>query len=219
MPSTPSIMTPMNTASASLKHKLTILKAMAVSLPMRQSVDWKTIEAGYLTALDGATRYGLDMAHKACMQGRHGHGFMPSPPELRAQHDKAMAPLYEAAAREMRAKRIEAERTPQPPPLTTEQRQRHDQRMAEFGDEIANAAKPCYPAEAVEAYSAITKQLIEAGKHKPAADDADINPPDLVAGEPVSMTKAWHAWEAEKARRRQIDAKHRAENHCAEEGS
>lgn len=41
-------------------------------------------------ALDGVTRHGLSEAVKAILKGALGHAFLPSPPELRMQCDKAM---------------------------------------------------------------------------------------------------------------------------------
>lgn len=47
-------------------------------------------KASYYLALEGVTRYGLSEAVRAILQGKLGHAFFPSPPELRMQCDKAM---------------------------------------------------------------------------------------------------------------------------------
>ncbi len=55
----------------------------------------------YHIALEGVTRWGLAEAIKAILKGALGHGFMPSPPELRRQYETAMGPVY----RQMQASR------------------------------------------------------------------------------------------------------------------
>lgn len=46
--------------------------------------------AAYYVALEGVTRHGLFEAVKFILRGALGHGFFPSPPELRMQCDKSM---------------------------------------------------------------------------------------------------------------------------------
>lgn len=79
-------------------NRETISQALSllVSLPRRE-VDIETgklnLEA-YHIALKGVTRRGLAEAIKAILRGELGHGFMPSPPELRRQYETAMEPVY-----------------------------------------------------------------------------------------------------------------------------
>lgn len=65
--------------------------------------------ASYYLALEGVTRYGLAEAVKTILQNGLGHAFFPSPPELRGQCDKAMAPHEDQRARAVRYERIAKE--------------------------------------------------------------------------------------------------------------
>lgn len=60
------------------------------ALPARETVNQQIEKASYYLALEGVTRYGLSEAVRAILQGKLGHAFFPSPPELRQQCDKAM---------------------------------------------------------------------------------------------------------------------------------
>ena len=64
--------------------------------------------AAYYLALEGVTRHGLATAVRKIMQNALGHGFMPSPPELRGQCDKAME-WHEAMAHRIRRRERENE--------------------------------------------------------------------------------------------------------------
>lgn len=79
-------------------------------------------KASYYLALDGVTRHGLSGAVRSILQGRLGHGFFPSPPELRIQCDKAMdhhrwerdrAHREDRYARERRENNAIAQRSPE----------------------------------------------------------------------------------------------------------
>ncbi|MDH7787674.1 hypothetical protein QBD01_003701 [Ochrobactrum sp. 19YEA23] len=60
----------------------------------------------YMKALDGVTKHGLERAVDNILRGSLGHGFMPSPPELRLQCDEVMRPIREAEARDRREAEI-----------------------------------------------------------------------------------------------------------------
>ncbi len=61
-------------------------------------------------ALEGVTRHGLAEAVRFILRGALGHGFMPSPPELRLQCDKAMQWHIEEAERIRHRERIASDR-------------------------------------------------------------------------------------------------------------
>jgi hypothetical protein len=65
--------------------------------------------AAFMIALDGVTRYGLDVAVKSILRGCLGHVFLPSPPELRIECDKAMHWHEREAERIRRAERERSE--------------------------------------------------------------------------------------------------------------
>lgn len=67
---------------------------MLTSLPYRKTEDGKVRTDAYLIALEGVTRFGLGEATKAILRGSLGHGFYPSPVELRQQCDRAMDPVW-----------------------------------------------------------------------------------------------------------------------------
>lgn len=60
-------------------------------LPSRETTAGELDNAAFMTALEGVTRHGLSEAVKFILRGALGHAFLPSPPELRIQCDKAMA--------------------------------------------------------------------------------------------------------------------------------
>ncbi len=59
-------------------------------LPSRETTAGEIDNALFMLALEGVTRYALNSAVKAISQGGLRHAFLPSPPELRLQCDKAM---------------------------------------------------------------------------------------------------------------------------------
>ena len=66
--------------------------------------------SAYYLALDGVTRHGLAEAVRFIMRGALGHAFMPSPPELRIECDKAMKWHEDEAARIRHREKIEREK-------------------------------------------------------------------------------------------------------------
>lgn len=75
-------------------------------LPTRALANPEAEKMAYQMALDGVTKHGLDTAVKNIMAGSLGHGWMPSPPELRIQIDEVMRPIKEARARDQKERRI-----------------------------------------------------------------------------------------------------------------
>lgn len=58
------------------------------SLPTRGSDDLDALFGAYVTAMQGTQAVHLQQAVTAIMRGALGHGFLPSPPELRIECDK-----------------------------------------------------------------------------------------------------------------------------------
>lgn len=85
--------------------------ALLAGLPAREADGDAVDKAAYYLALEGVTKFGLREAVKAILQGKHGHGFFPSPPELRMQCDAAMEHHVRMRERIARQERIDAERT------------------------------------------------------------------------------------------------------------
>lgn len=107
---------------ASNADKLSALASLG-SLPSR-AVSARTLDkASYLVALDGVTRYSLTLAVRRILQGALGHGFFPSPPELRMQCDEVMR-QHRIDAEHERRRRLEDEEFNRlhgnPPPKTPE---------------------------------------------------------------------------------------------------
>lgn len=82
--------------------------------------------------LSGVTKYGLEQAVNAVLQNKLGHGFFPSPPELRGLCDKAMEHHIAMRERIQRRERIAAERIPERRPLTEAEKERQRERMKRF---------------------------------------------------------------------------------------
>src|SRR5687768_10942186 len=78
-------------------------------LPSRATTAGEMDNAAFMIALDGVTRYGLDVAVKSILRGCLGHVFLPSPPELRIECDKAMHWHEREAERIRRAERERSE--------------------------------------------------------------------------------------------------------------
>lgn len=78
-------------------------------LPTRALANPEAEKMAYQMALDGVTKHGLDTAVKNIMAGSLGHGFMPSPPELRRECDCVMKPILDARAWDARDQKIRAE--------------------------------------------------------------------------------------------------------------
>lgn len=98
---------------------LSVLHTRALANPEAEKM-------AYQMALDGVTKHGLDTAVENILRGSLGHGFMPSPPELRIQIDEVMRPIKEARARDQRERRIleEQAKDRKRRGMTPEQRQR-----------------------------------------------------------------------------------------------
>lgn len=115
-------------------------KAQALaSLSMLQSRavgDRDLVRASYYAALEGVTRYSLAEAVKAIMKNALGHSFMPSPPELRGQCDKAMEWPERERERIRRREQIERER----PPVRPEPTQAEKARVAALNSQFQRAA-------------------------------------------------------------------------------
>lgn len=86
----------------------------------------------YFLALHGTTQHGLFEAVTAILRNALGHAFFPSPPELRGQCDKAMEYHEQMRERIARQEQIKRDREPEPPPLTADQRARHEELMRSF---------------------------------------------------------------------------------------
>jgi hypothetical protein len=101
-------------------------------LPSRETTAGEIDNAAFMMALDGVTRYGLSEAVRFILRGALGHAFLPSPPELRIQCDKAMEYHKQMRERIARQERIANERLPDIPPRTADEIARHTERMARF---------------------------------------------------------------------------------------
>lgn len=86
--------------------------------------------------LAGVTKHGLEKAIDAVLQNKLGHGFFPSPPELRGLCDKAMEHHERMRDQVRRRERLEAERIPERAPLTEAEKQRQRERMKRFNRAI-----------------------------------------------------------------------------------
>ncbi|MGO7605034.1 hypothetical protein ACC718_18655 [Rhizobium ruizarguesonis] len=76
------------------------LRVLANALPGRQPVDMQLMLGAYEVALEGVSRWGLVQATREILQGSLPHGFLPSPPELRREVNRVMAPHQAARRRE-----------------------------------------------------------------------------------------------------------------------
>lgn len=83
---------------------------MALSaLPKRVSLDAAMEFDSYVVATDGVMAHALAEATKRIMRGSLGHGFFPSPPELRMECDRIAAEEREAGEFEARQRRLQQE--------------------------------------------------------------------------------------------------------------
>lgn len=85
-----------------------------------------------MIALDGVTRYGLSVAVQAILRGTLGHAFLPSPPELRLECDKAMSWHEREAMRIRRREQMEAENRSDWRPPTEAEKERARKVYADF---------------------------------------------------------------------------------------
>ncbi|EJC77678.1 hypothetical protein Rleg10DRAFT_6390 [Rhizobium leguminosarum bv. trifolii WSM2012] len=82
------------------------LRVLATALPGRQPADMQIMLGAFEIALEGCSRWGLAQATREILKGSLGHGFMPSPPELRREVNRVMAPHEAARRREAEAERL-----------------------------------------------------------------------------------------------------------------
>ena len=101
-------------------------------LPSRETTAGEIDNAAFMMALDGVTRYGLSEAVRFILRGALGHAFLPSPPELRIQCDKAMQYHRQMRDRIIRQENIRRDREPDIPPRTADEIARQKERMARF---------------------------------------------------------------------------------------
>lgn len=94
---------------ASETEKIQALVTLS-GLPSRETTAGELDNAAFMTALEGVTRHGLSEAVKFILRGALGHAFLPSPPELRLQCDKAMEWHERERQRIARQERLETER-------------------------------------------------------------------------------------------------------------
>lgn len=106
--------------------------ASLAGLPSRQTSSEDLDRAAYYVALDGVTRHGLAEAVRFILKGSLGHAFMPSPPELRIQCDKAMQWHHDEAERIRRREQIARDRLPPVPPRSEAEIARNKARVAEL---------------------------------------------------------------------------------------
>lgn len=86
--------------------------AMFVRLPSPPTSSAEFDQQTYFIALRGTTQYGLFKAVEAILQNALGHAFFPSPPELRAQCDKAMEWHVSMRDRIAHREKLEREKPP-----------------------------------------------------------------------------------------------------------
>ncbi|MEQ1941935.1 hypothetical protein ABMA32_05860 [Mesorhizobium sp. VNQ89] len=78
-------------------------------LPARPAHDPQLNKAAYYIALEGVSGFALRSAVKRILQGSLGHGFFPSPPDLRLQCNQVMEPYVLEMQRSRRKSRIAEE--------------------------------------------------------------------------------------------------------------
>lgn len=94
-----------DTYSAATTSEIISGLSLLKSLPSRSSDTVQFDKQVYLMALDGVTKYGFATAIKAVLQGKLGHTFFPSAPELRMKCDEAMKPIIDSVAKAMRERK------------------------------------------------------------------------------------------------------------------
>src|SRR6185369_2154007 len=110
------------------------LKALAslAGLPSRVTSSAERDEATFFVALDNVTRWSLFEAVRMVLQNALGHGFFPSPPELRGLCDKAMEHHREMRRRIERREKMRINQPRTLPPLTDEEKARQAARKQAF---------------------------------------------------------------------------------------
>jgi hypothetical protein len=80
---------------ASDTDKLGVLTRLLAAYPSRTPKDFRLVKPAYLQALEGVSQWALFEAERRINQNALGHGFMPSPSELRGEIDRVMKPVLE----------------------------------------------------------------------------------------------------------------------------
>ncbi|TBD22977.1 hypothetical protein [Rhizobium ruizarguesonis] len=98
-------------------EKLTVLTRLLAAYPGRTPSDFRLVRPAYMQALEGVNQWALFEAERRINQNALGHGFMPSPSELRGQINRVMEPILERerrAAIEARRYRWPEDKSPPP---------------------------------------------------------------------------------------------------------
>lgn len=121
-------------------------------LPSRAAASVTASQAGYFVALDGVGLWSLQEAARAILRKSLGHGFFPSPSELRGECDRIMEPIRELQRMDARARRIEQEnREHAPRPArSAEEIERHTRLMESFNARFVSEADRKLEAERAE---------------------------------------------------------------------
>lgn len=105
------ITTPRDTTTRATEEQvLQALALLSTSLPYRDGADGDLRTQAYIAAMQGVTRYGLNIATQAALRGEHGSRFFPSSAELRGLYEAAMRPVIEQRRVEARAYQAQQER-------------------------------------------------------------------------------------------------------------
>lgn len=135
-------------------------------LPSRAMENGEAEKLAYKKALVGVTKYGLETAVDNILRGSLGHGFMPSPPELRIQIDAVMRPILDARSRDAERRRILKEQS-------DEQRQRETSQASWTPESRARATAEW---EAVKA-----QQRLDNAAEETRRDQYDTSPDACMA--------------------------------------
>ncbi|RVP07343.1 hypothetical protein CN083_15745 [Sinorhizobium meliloti] len=84
---------------ASDTDKLGVLTRLLAAYPSRTPKDFRLVKPAYLQALESVSQWALFEAERRINQNALGHGFMPSPSELRGEIDRVMKPILERRRR------------------------------------------------------------------------------------------------------------------------
>lgn len=147
--------------------------ALLSSLPRKQELSAAVEDASYSIAMQGMTRWGLERATENMLQNSLGHPFFPSPAELRAQYDAAMAPLLEQRKAESRQAEIERQRQENKLPgrRSPEELARHAALMERFNSSFTTEKDRKLDAERAEirARHGMTEEVLAKIKDAPKA--------------------------------------------------
>lgn len=98
-------------------EKLTVLTRLFAAYPCRAPSDFRLVKTAYMQAMEGVCQWALFEAERLINQNALGHGFMPSPAEIRGVIDRVMKPVLERerrAAAERRRYAWPEDETPPP---------------------------------------------------------------------------------------------------------